>query len=102
MEAGKADKVSGPSGSSLRCWEGFVDNGAARFDGSDTARPSGLQLHLPGGVRMGKCHSMGPEGNLLDRMDRDPSAATATLPPSAIGSIPVADTFLGADQVGCA
>jgi hypothetical protein len=45
-------RVTGAGGSSLRWWEGVVDDGAARFDAGDTARPSGLQLHLPGGVRM--------------------------------------------------
>jgi hypothetical protein len=47
-----ADKVTGAGGSSLRWWEGVVDNGEARFDAAGTAGPCGLQLHLPGGVRM--------------------------------------------------
>jgi predicted Abi (CAAX) family protease len=102
MEAGKAGKVSGPSGSSLRCWEGVVDDVSVRFDAADTAGPCGLQAHLPGGVRMGMCHSMGLEGNLVARMGPEPSAATATVPTIAIGSSPVADTFLRADQVSCA
>jgi hypothetical protein len=45
-------EVAGPGGSSLRWWEGVVDNGAARCDAAGTAGPCGLQLHLPGGVRM--------------------------------------------------
>ncbi len=66
-----ADKVTGKAGSSLRWWEGVVDNGAARFDAAGTARPSGLQLHLPGGVRMGKRLAMSPGGNLLALKDRN-------------------------------
>ena len=42
-----------PPGSSVQWWEGVVDHGAARTDGVGAAGPgSGLQLHLPGGVRM--------------------------------------------------
>jgi hypothetical protein len=47
-----AGEVAGPGGSSLRLWEGVVDNGEARFDAAGTAGPCGLQLHLPGGVQM--------------------------------------------------
>ncbi len=36
----------------MRWWKAGVDNGAARVDEAETARPSGLQLQLPGGVRM--------------------------------------------------
>jgi hypothetical protein len=97
-----ADKVTGAGGSSLRWWEGVVDNGAARCDSAGNAGPCGLQAYLPCGVRMGERYAMGPEGNLLARMDRNPSAATATLPKMTIGSEPVADTFHRADQVSCA
>jgi len=47
-----ADKTTGPSGSSLIWWEGVVDNGAPRFGATGAVGPCGLQLHLPGGVRM--------------------------------------------------
>jgi hypothetical protein len=40
-------------GASVQWWEGVVDPGAARTDRTGAAAPDcGLQLHLPGGVRM--------------------------------------------------
>jgi hypothetical protein len=88
-----AGKVTGAGGSSLRWWEGVVDDVSVRFDPAGTAR-RGLQPHLPGGVRMGKRHTTCLEGNLVARMGPEPSAATSTLLTIAISSSLVADSFL--------
>ena len=49
---GATGRTTVPTGSSVRWWEGVVDHGAARTDGAAGGPGSGLQLHLPGGVRM--------------------------------------------------
>ena len=50
---GGMGRTTASSGSSVQWWEGVVDNGAARAEEACAAGPgSGLQLHLPGGVRM--------------------------------------------------
>ena len=50
-------EVAGPGGTVVQCWEGVVDHGAGQTNRAAGAR-SGLQLHLPGGVRMEStcCH----------------------------------------------
>ena len=49
---GGIGRTTVPAGSSVQWWEGVVDHGAARTDGASAGPGSGLQLHLPGGVRM--------------------------------------------------
>jgi len=46
-----AGEVAGPGGTVVQWWEGVVDHGAGQTNRAAGAR-SGLQLHLPGGVRM--------------------------------------------------
>lgn len=50
---GGIGRATATAGASVQWWEGVVDHGAARTNGAGAAGPgSGLQLHLPGGVRM--------------------------------------------------
>ena len=49
---GGMGRTTVPAGSSVQWWEGVVDHGAAGTDGAAAGPGSGLQLHLPGGVRM--------------------------------------------------
>jgi len=46
-----AGEVAGPGGTVVQWWEGVVDHGAGQTNRAAGAR-CGLQLHLPGGVRM--------------------------------------------------
>lgn len=46
-----AGEVAGPGGTVVQWWEGVVDHGAGQTNRAAGAR-CGLQLHLPGGVRV--------------------------------------------------
>jgi len=75
-----------PAGSStqVQWWEGVVDNGAARRDGAGGTGPgSGLQLHLPGGVRMeiSAPDQVGWAAQLLQVLAAGARSGTQNLPP---------------------